>query len=122
MDAIKFIRERNRMCRYYFNTALYNSCSDCPAKDATCSSIKGMEEDDNIVPIVEKWSEENPSETRQSRFLKQWPETKLDTEGVVNVCPGGLDQNYRDEHGECNRMETLCYDCRREFWSQEVEE
>lgn len=121
MDAIKFIRERNRMCRYYFNIASY-TCSDCPAKDVTCSNINGMEEDDNIVPIVEKWSKEHPPETRQSRFLKQWPETKLDANDVVSICPAVLDKKYRDEYGGCDSIDADCRDCRREFWSQEVEE
>lgn len=79
MNAVKFVRERNRMCKS-FGTG----CGSCPAKKhGNCIATLWDEE---IVPIVEKWSKENPIKTRQSVFLEQWPEAKVD-DGVLLLCP-----------------------------------
>ena len=114
MDAIEFIRERNRMCKYFGV-----ECENCPAnKDSCCIDINLDEE---IVPIVEKWSKENPRKTRQSIFLEQYPETVLDSYGVPQFCPTSISATHRDSNGACKNPERLCRDCRREFWMQEVE-
>ena len=118
MDAIKFIRERNRMCHYYYHDL---SCNNCPAIHASCADIEDMEKDENIVLIVEKWSEENPSETRQSRFLEQWQEAELDADGVLKICPASLCVSYRAPDGGCGDALRRCFDCCHEFWGQEVE-
>ena len=63
MDALEFIRERNRMCKSFGV-----ECKNCPAnKDSRCLDINLDEE---IVPIVEKWSKENPRKTRLDVFLE----------------------------------------------------
>lgn len=46
MDAVKFIKERDRMCRFYHHAG---DCYQCPAKDCECSALEGMVDDDNIV-------------------------------------------------------------------------
>lgn len=68
MDAVKFIKERDRMCRFYHHAG---DCYQCPAKDCECSALEGMVDDDNIVTIVEEWSAAHPRKTRQSVFLEQ---------------------------------------------------
>ena len=112
MDAIEFIRERNRMCKSFGA-----SCNNCPAdKNASCDSFAWKEE---LIPIVEKWSKENPRKTRQSIFLEQYPNASVvgDT-GTPWVYPCYIEQGMKD----VNYCKSLsCYDCRREFWSQEVE-
>lgn len=55
MDVLKFVRERNRMCRSF-----KNNCYGCPAsKDCNC-----VEWNEKIIPIVEKWSAEHSCKTR----------------------------------------------------------
>ena len=112
MDAIEFIRERNRMCKSFGA-----SCNNCHAdKNASCDSFAWKEE---LIPIVEKWSKENPRKTRQSIFLEQYPNASVvgDT-GTPWVYPCYIEQGMKD----VNYCKSLsCYDCRREFWSQEVE-
>lgn len=62
MDAVEFIKERNRMCKSF------ERCYDCPAdRNACCNTSKWREE---LVTIVEKWSTEHPYKTRQDVFLK----------------------------------------------------
>ena len=63
----------------------------------------------------------NPVKTRQSVFLEQWPEAKLDAHGCVCVLPCYLSATHRTAYGKCAHMDRDCGDCRREFWMQEVE-
>lgn len=114
MDAVKFIKERDRMCRVYHHAG---DCYQCPAKDCECSALEGMVDDDNIVTIVEEWSAAHPRKTRQSVFLKQYPNAVLDKDGVLRICPsfvgGDVSEKYR-----C-LCSTDCGACRREFWMHE---
>ena len=116
MDALEFLKERKRVCY------LYDECDKCPF-DSKCLGIinKSDEELKKIVDITEKWLKEHPRKTRQSVFLEQWPETEIDVNGVIQICPIPISAAYRDSDGECNYPEKLCRDCRREFWMQEVE-
>ena len=117
MDAIEFIRERNRMCKSFGNG---KGCMSCPfyKEGNRCTAILWKEE---IIPIVEKWSKENPRKTRQDVFLEQYPETIIDSYGVLQFCPTSISATHRDSNGACKNQERLCKDCRREFWMQEVE-
>lgn len=116
MDAVKFIKERDRMCRFYHHAG---DCYQCPAKDCECSALEGMVDDDNIVAIVEEWSAAHPRKTRQSVFLEQYPDAKIDDDGVIAICPTAFSSAYRDDIGKCAWV--TCSKCRSEFWSQEVE-
>lgn len=114
MDAVKFIKERDRMCRFYHHAG---DCYQCPAKDCECSALKGMVDDDNIVTIVEEWSAAHPRNTRQSVFLEQWPNCMIDNNGVVGICPRNVDNKCICDLGRSD----MCPGCRREFWGQEAE-
>lgn len=90
MDAMEFIRERNRMCK------AFPSCKGCPACDFDgCGSVHLNE---GIIPIVEKWAKEHPRKTRQSaprelgEFWQDCPEySELSTNcwTCENVCGDG---------------------------------
>lgn len=104
MDAVKFLQERSRM---------YKSGAATP-------SI-GLEDDYDpvsAVEIVEKWSAAHPRKTRQSVFLEQYPDAKIDDDGVIAICPTAFSSAYRDDIGKCTWV--TCSKCRREFWMQEV--
>lgn len=109
MDAIKFIKERNRMCKSFGA-----SCKDCPAdKNICCNAFEWQEE---LVTIVEEWSKEHPHKTRQDLFLEQYPDVSL-SYGIINIKPCQIVRNHT--YGEC--CITDCPQCRKEFWTQEVE-
>lgn len=118
MDAVKFIKERDRMCRFYHHAG---DCYQCPAKDCECSALEGMVDDDNIVTIVEEWSAAHPRKTRQSVFLEQYPEARIGDNGVLQIYPCSISASHRNARGNCVTMGHKCPDCRREFWMQEVE-
>ena len=118
MDAVKFIKERDRMCRFYHHAG---DCYQCPAKDCECSALEGMVDDDNIVTIVEEWSAAHPRKTRQSVFLEQYPEARIGDDGVLQIYPCSISASHRNARGNCVTMGRKFPDCRREFWMQEVE-
>ena len=117
MDALEFLMERKRLC------SSYKCCVGCPFGAADCV-VRDMTPEDNcerIVTAVEQWSKEHPRKTRQSVFLKQYPEAEIDANGVVRCCPMPISAAHRYSNGGCRNPEKLCMDCRREFWMQEVE-
>ena len=102
MDAVKFLQERSRM---------YKSGAVTP----------GYDYDPVIaVKVVEEWSAAHPRKTRQSVFLEQWPQARVDDNGCVKVCPGDVSATHRDAGGGCAKIGILCPNCRREFWMQVV--
>ena len=111
MDALEFIKERNRMCRSFGE-----SCNGCPADKNICCSAFALQEE--LVAVVEKWSKENPRKTRQSIFLEQYPNAKC-VDGVSVLCPRWIDTCFSCLIDDNNNVD--CATCRHEFWSQEVE-
>lgn len=116
MDAVEFIRERNRMCR-----AFGKSCDGCPAVYENGWGCDDDAWDEKLVDTVEQWSAAHPRKTRQSVFLEQYPEAKIGDNGAIYVCPSAVSAAYRDAYGGCAKTDIVCFDCRREFWMQEVE-
>ena len=122
MDAVKFIKERDRMCKSFDA-----GCTGCLASNACknelcCAFDQGSTLDATAqVSIVEKWSAAHPHKTRQSVFLEQYPETAIDAYGIIQICPVVISSTHRDSNGDCEDPEQICVDCRREFWMQEVE-
>lgn len=122
MDAVKFIEERNRMCK-----SLDVRCEVCPAfhvgeNGAQCAvGAASMLDATAQIAIVEEWSAAHPRKTRQSVFLEQWPEAFLDEYGILLFCPRYISAAYRNGDGSCENLEKRCKDCRSEFWMQEVE-
>lgn len=114
MDAVEYVKQRNRMCDYYV------SCDDCPAGQYQgCSSLNKISE---LVPIVEQWAKEHPVKTRQSEFLKQYPEAESFEDRYLNICPALISKEYRDEEtNECNQPEFSCGKCKQDFWLKEIE-
>lgn len=118
MDAVKFIEERNRMCNSFSP-----DCEGCrvdeakPVMDECCRWM--FENPEKTVKLVEEWSAAHLRKTRQSVFLEQYPNAKIDHKGNLYICPYFVDKNATIKYScVCS---TNCTDCRREFWMQEVE-
>ena len=114
MDAVKFIKEKNRMCKSN------PKCSSCPVSgennshNLPCDNL--MNEKPAIyVRAVEKWSKKHPEKTRQSEFLKIFPNAKLTGFGSLKICPKDVDQNIECLEG------GNCLICRKKYWLEEVE-
>ena len=104
MDAVKFIEEHRRMYKVT-GKHLPTLAEGIPAED--------------VVKEVEEWSAAHPRKTRQSVFLEQYPETELDEQGYLPICPRHISAECRSRVRLCTKR--LCSDCCREFWMQEVE-
>lgn len=116
MNAVKFIEERNRMCKSFGD-----DCVGCPANDNNyrCKfSIDVGDEAAKQVELLEEWSAAHPRKTRQNVFLEQFPNAPIYT-NTHNVAldPCLVDTTLR---GHCPTGRG-CDTCRREFWMQEVE-
>ena len=113
MDAVEFLKERKRMC-----TSFDESCYGCKLDGRTClnTSDVSVETYKKNVEAVEKWSKEHPVKTRQSEFLKMFPNAFTGDDGVLSILPCNVDRTVK---GVCSNK--TCRDCRRDYWLQEVE-
>lgn len=118
MDAVKFLKERKRLCQ------MYGVCGDCPAyrTGVGCifSTTKGATPEEQIE-FMEAWYTAHPPKTRQDVFLEQYPEALLDVNGLLDMCPAPIFLSHRLVGGGCRYPQKKCVDCKREFWLQEVE-
>lgn len=114
-DLKVFVEEFKRMCK---GTA----CKDCEIQKnagnkfhvcldyvSTCYQ--------EAAKIVQKWSDSHPKKTRQSKFLKLYPNAKLHFDGSLVINPCELDEAFKSEY--CNS--DNCHKCRAEYWLAEVE-
>lgn len=122
MDAVKFLKERARMCEA--NQTGEMTCENCAAYKGVsqCYKLGEPKDPEKMVAIVEQWAAAHPAKTRQSEFLKQWPEASIDDLGVLKVCPSPISTSHRNAHGGCTYSGGNCSDCRRKFWLAEVED
>jgi hypothetical protein len=110
MDAVEYVKQRERMCSYY------GSCDKCLAnKVMGCASLIKISQ---MVPIVEQWAKEHPVKTRQSEFLKMFPNASVGYNGTLVICPSQADTKAV---AECVRSERNCDKCKRDFWLKEIE-
>lgn len=119
MDAIKYLKESDRMCK------AFDSCSGKDG-DEMCelyvkSNEKGLSCADytitypeETVKIIEKWAKEHPQKTRQSEFLKMFPRANRDEGGLIVFCPKDFDSKIECGHDPCG-------ECRKKYWLEEIE-
>ena len=114
MDAVEYVKQRERMCEHYVH------CGDCPVGDYQgCASLNEIPK---MVPIVEKWAKEHPVKTRQSEFLKMWPNAEISDDGLPTVAPCQLNIELLqcESQDDCEGR-GVCDKCRRDFWLKEIE-
>lgn len=117
MDAVEFLKAFRRMCNKYNNT-----CVDCPFNQQICDLFEKNCDHKIMVSIVEKWAKKHPAKTRQSEFLKMFPTAVLIENGALDVCPAAVDSMERNKKtGGCRDRAKNCFDCKRDYWMQEVE-
>lgn len=118
MDALEFLKERKRMCNYY------SHCKGARLTEANAllTMLSPDEDCKRFAASVEQWSKEHPRKTRQSVFLEQFPNVRFDINGIIDISPCQVDQEQYPLNGKDRCRFQSCFDCRREFWMQEVEE
>lgn len=121
MDAIEYIKEAKRLCE---SRGVCESVSGkCPLLDenrhctADICTADIIEKAEKVVQIVEGWAKDNPIKTRQSEFLKMFPNAETDKSGILIFCPRKFDpENINSVH--CHRHG--CLECRNNYWLTEV--
>lgn len=113
MDTVEFFSEFRRMCKST------SDCTKCEYHGDRCDNAIELLE--KTVAMVEQWSREHPRKARQSKFLDMFPAARMDDVGVLQLCPCAISAEHRNAQGGCATMQRKCSDCRREFWTQEVE-
>ena len=113
MDDVEFLQALGRLCNSYL-------CGDnCPLIDR-CDD----ESDDGYVrkvQIVEQWAKEHPVKTRQSEFLKKWPDAEISGDGLLSIAPCQLDVRLiQGESPDDCENKGACGKCRRDFWLKEI--
>ena len=105
-----------RMCKKI------NECEDCPLGtrnngDGIACSFLMRKAPDKANEIIRKWCDEHPTETRQDRFLKMFPNARRRDGGkVLDLCPKVVDRNITNCHGK------KCRDCLEKYWLAEVDD
>ena len=125
MDAVEFLKEAKRYCKWCKNTTQDGKKRLCDA----CYFEK-LNDIFNLHPMaygkfvetVEQWVKEHPVKTRQSEFLKQWPDAEISDDGLPAISPCQL--NVLFIHGKSQKDcedRGVCDKCRRDFWLKEIE-
>lgn len=90
MDAIKFLKNLNRMCESV------SGCSNCPigslreARGLPCG-LYVQRYPEEVLFIVKIWSDEHPVKTRLADFKKKYPNAKYSVPNKVpSACAGTL--------------------------------
>lgn len=71
---------------------------------------------EKIVRTIEQWAKDHPVKTRQSEFLRLYPNAKT-MGGVIVICPNHIDSTYRNVD-TCDH--SFCEECCKKYWSEEV--
>lgn len=116
MDAVKFLKEETRMCGFYTFCLACPLCMTNNKSKKPCNELKRINPEE-YVSTVEKWSAEHPMKTRQSEFLKMFPNADI-RNGIILICPRKIDKNSVTSE-ECGKL--TCFECRKEYWIAEVE-
>lgn len=118
MDAVEFVKTVNRLCKN-------RHCDGCPvAKEGRCMvgfdyySVKNIEK---TISKVEQWAKDHPVKTRQSEFLKKFPDAYLSA--ITRLLPCSLDKTLKPlrcaKYGYLS-ITCRCDRCRNDYWNEEV--
>ena len=113
MDAVEFFKTANRLCKN-------QGCNVCPVAKEGCCMV-GFDDDsvkniDETISKVEQWAKDHPVKTRQSEFLKMFPNAPKSGR-VLDICP----QNLNIEYMPPKRCENIsCGACKTDYWNEEV--
>lgn len=110
MDAVEYVKSFNRLCN-----AMDRNCDRCPLGKNCVSDYQDVSNPIANVKYVEAWAKGNPPNTRQSEFLKHYPNVTL-SHGIIYLYPKWVDENAR-----VNCLEKECRDCREQYWLEEIE-
>lgn len=123
MDAIRYLKTRERLCQN-------NECRLCPlgasnnGESVLCVELEKIRPE-KMVEMVKQWAKEHPGVTRMDEFINEHPNTevgKYKKEKFVDICPQKIDNKFKCRIEGCHTIyNTDCYVCKVEYWNEEVE-
>lgn len=122
MDAVEFIKTWARICREYGDCKVCILSDFC---DHSCYTYDNYQVAEQTVANVLEWVKENPVKTRQSEFLRMFPNAQKSSNGVLDICPRKVEpEKYKGTTPDkiCINSDTLqwCDECRSDFWLKEI--
>lgn len=118
MDAVKYVKTLHKLCKSK------ECCSECKLynKKGGYCIVDTNEYAEKAVQIVEQWGKEHPVKTRQSEFLRRFP--NADMQKICTLFPCVIDQTIRLTR--CVKYENFsspkkCVECRNDYWHEEVD-
>ena len=119
MDAVEFLKEAKRYCRWCKNTTQDGKkrlCEVCYFEKLNDTFDLHPMAYYKFVEMVEQWAKEHPVKTRQSEFLKIFPNAELNEDGVLLIAPCDIYQ--KEKINGC--YDNGCSQCFRNFWLKEI--
>ena len=117
MDAGVYCKTLLRMCKSH------PVCGGCPLKSKDGCIAVMLGDMEKAVPIVEQWAKDHPVKTRQSEFLKMFPNANL--KDITRLLPCSIDSNIKPlrcaKYGYLS-ITCRCDRCRDDYWNEEVSE
>ena len=125
MDAVEFFKEAKRYCKWCKNTT-----QDGKKRLCDVCYFKKLNDIFNLHPMAyhkfaetaEQWTKEHPIKTRQSEFLKMWPDAEIGDDGLLSISPCQLNVELLqcESQDDCEKR-GVCGKCRCDFWLKEIE-
>ena len=85
MEALEFIKQKDRMCDYYCGEVCTHDDSGetCPARSIDCEIT--TDEPERLVAIVEKRAKEHPEKPEQEQQKPEHPEESIDLHAIIDA-------------------------------------
>lgn len=104
MDALRMLKEWNRMC------ATVKECWNCPFKSCSgCVGAATPEAQVELITTIEEWAAENPQKTILEEFMEKYPRAQVDNRGIpADLCPDNLGYS---KYEKCSSASNSCENC-----------
>lgn len=117
-----YFSEKARMSKTTKSETCKVVCEECPLSSdnngvGECCTDFEMLYPEEVIEVVQRWSDEHPQRTYLSEFLKNYPNAELN-HGVPRVCLkklGAVSGCAKTKKGD---LYISCYSC----WNQSIEE
>ena len=113
MDAVEFLEKWGQMCDNI------TFCECCDLKKPPLEGCKEYVQKNprEAIETVDRYIKEHIAKTRQSEFLKMFPDADLTNRGVINILPCKIEAKIK-QYPVCVKS---CDECRYNYWFTEVE-
>lgn len=115
MDAVEYTKTLRRLCESQANCPEYPLHENCEEDNYGYCNGNASEYVEKSVHIAEQWAKDHPVKTRQSEFLKMFPNAVIDEDdGILGIRPCDIDESIGCTDGKG------CDGCRRRYWLTEA--